>query len=127
MADKAYELHGVRVLECATDGVRLRGDRDAIPVIETAWENRAKLIAIPIERLDEDFFRLKTRIAGEIVQKFVQYRFRIAIVGDISKHISESSALRDFVREANRGDQIWFVASLEDLGQRLALARDPQA
>jgi hypothetical protein len=81
------------------------------------------LIAISVERLDEDFFRLKTRIAGEILQKFVQYRFRIAIVGDISEQISESSALRDFVREANRGDQIGFVATLDELGQRLEQAR----
>ena len=127
MADKAYDLHGVRVLECATDGARLRGDRDAVPVIETAWENRAKLIVIPVERLEEEFFQLKTRIAGEILQKFVQYRFRIAIVGDISRHLSESSALRDFVRESNRGSQIWFVATIDELSQRLERAREPQA
>src|SRR5579872_4955620 len=105
MPDKSYELHGVRVLECATEGGRLRNDRDAIPLIEAAWENRAKLIVIPVERLDDNFFQLKTRVAGEILQKFVQYRFHVAIVGDIARYVDESIALRDFVREANRGKQ----------------------
>jgi hypothetical protein len=34
--------------------------------------------------------------------------------------VAKSTALRDFVLEANRGDQVWFVTSLEELGQRLA-------
>jgi len=119
MLDKSYELHGVCILECAAEGALLRSDRDAVDVIARAWEHRAKLVVIPAERLGEDFFRLRTRIAGEIVQKFVTYRVRVAIIGDISRRVSESSALRDFVVEANRGDDVWFVASLNELDQRL--------
>jgi len=73
MAEKSYELHGVRVLECGTEGARLRSDRDVIPLIEAAWEHRAKLIAIPIERLEEDFFRLKTGVADAIIQTLVWF------------------------------------------------------
>jgi hypothetical protein len=41
------------------------------------------------------------------------------IVGDISAHLAESSALRDFVYEANRGRNVWFLANREELEQRL--------
>jgi uncharacterized protein DUF4180 len=119
MLNASYELHGVRILACAADGARLRSDRDAVDLISSAWAHRAKLVVIPIERLDDDFFRLRTRIAGEIVQKFVTYRMQVAIVGDISQHVSESSALRDFVSESNRGEHVWFVTTLEELDQRL--------
>jgi hypothetical protein len=119
MPDKSYELHGITILECEPVGAPLQNDRDAADLINQAFNCRAGLIAIPIERLSEDFFRLKTRIAGEIVQKFVSYRRRLAIVGDISRYESESAAFRDFVIEANRGDQIWFVENLDDLGRRL--------
>jgi hypothetical protein len=84
-----------------------------------AWTQRANLIVIPTERLGENFFRLSTRIAGEILQKFVTYRMRVAIVGDISRQIEESSALRDFVIEANRGEHVWFVSNLDELSRRL--------
>ena len=120
LATKSYELHGVSVLECVPDGTKLQTYRDTVDLIGKSFENRAKLIVIPVECLDDDFFRLRTLIAGEMIQKFVQYRLRVAIVGDISRHLAESSALRAFVNESNRGISVWFVPSREELEQRLA-------
>ena len=116
---KFYERHGVRMLECSAEETRLRTYNDAIDLVGKSFENRATLIVIPVECLDEDFFRLRTGIAGELVQKFVQYRRRLAIVGDISRHLAESSALCAFVNEANRGKQVWFLATREELDKRL--------
>jgi hypothetical protein len=118
-ATKFYELHGMRSLECVPDGTKLRSDRDALDIIGKAFENRATLVVIPVECLDDEFFQLRTRIAGELIQKFVQYRRRLAIVGNISGFLAESSALRAFVNESNRGKDVWFVVSLAELGQRL--------
>jgi hypothetical protein len=120
MAATSYEVHGVRILACAPDGKKLHGDRDAVALIEEAIRHDADLILIPVERLADDFFRLRTRVAGEIIQKFVTYRRRIAIAGDISQYLEESSALRDFVYESNRGEQVWFVANPEELERELA-------
>ena len=77
---------------------------------------------IPVDCLDDDFFTLSTRIAGELIQKIVQYRRRLVIVGDISGFLAQSSALRAFVAESNRGKDVWFLAGLEELEQRLARA-----
>jgi Domain of unknown function (DUF4180) len=120
LATKFYELHGVRVLECVPEGAKLRTYQDAVDLVGKSFEYRATLIVIPVECLDDEFFQLRTRIAGELIQKFVQYRRRLAIVGDILRHLTESSALRAFVVEANRGKDVWFVAGLEELNQRLA-------
>ena len=54
-------------------------------------------------------------LAGEFVQKIVNYQLQLVIVGDISAQVAASDALRDFVREANRGQTIFFVSHLEDL------------
>ena len=122
MPAKSYELQGVSVLECAADEMRLRTYADAVDILGKSFESRATLIVVPVECLDDEFFQLRTRIAGELIQKFVQYRRRLAIVGDISRHLAESSALRAFVYESNRGNEVWFLASLDELGQRLAQA-----
>jgi hypothetical protein len=74
---------------------------------------------IPVARLGDDFFRLRTGFASDFIQKFVNYRIHMAIVGDISRYVDESTALRDFVREANRGDQVLFLATIDELGVRL--------
>jgi hypothetical protein len=42
------------------------------------------------------------------------------VVGDISRHVAASNALRDFVYESNRGRHLWFVDSLDELERRLA-------
>jgi len=125
MPDSSYEIHGIPVFECATEGAQPRSDRDATDLISAAWSHKAKAMVIPVERLSEDFFRLKTRIAGEFLQKFATYGMRIAIMGDISRQVGDSEALRDFVYECNRGPNICFVANGDELTIRLTLVNSP--
>lgn len=63
------------------------------------------------------FVELKTKIAGEILQKFCTYNQKLAIVGDFME--IESKSLRDFIRESNRISRILFVGSLEDTLKKL--------
>ena len=64
-------------------------------------------------------FDLRSGVAGEIAQKFVNYRLKLAIVGDLIDHLARSEALRAFVRESNRGRQLWFVETPAELAERL--------
>jgi hypothetical protein len=59
--------------------------------------------------LPQEFFHLRTPVAGDIVQEFVQYRRRMVIIGDLARRLAESSAFAAFVTEANRGSDIWFL------------------
>ena len=74
---------------------------------------------MPVSRIAPEFFALRTGVAGAVVQKFVNYRLRLVVVGDVSEHVAASTALRDFVRESNRGGQPWFVADEAELAARL--------
>lgn len=56
-----------------------------------------------------DFFDLQTKFAGEILQKFSNYRIRLVIVGDWSKYTSRS--LEAFICESNRGKTVNFSSS----------------
>ncbi|WP_151733854.1 DUF4180 domain-containing protein ['Paenibacillus yunnanensis' Narsing Rao et al. 2020] len=62
--------------------------------------------------LTEDFFELRTRLAGEILQKYTNYHFKLAIVGDFSRYNSKS--LDDFIYECNQGKLVFFAASREE-------------
>jgi Domain of unknown function (DUF4180) len=118
--DQLIEIEETRVLMFAREGSLFQSAGDANDFISAAWSQQANLLAIPLERLGSDFLRLSTRVAGEVFQKFVTYRIRCAIVGDITAAIESSHALRDFVRETNKGNSVWFVSGLEELGARLA-------
>lgn len=109
------DIAGARVLTVASDGPPLANERDWTDLIGDALGETADMIAVPTARLDESFFRLSTRFAGEVVQKAVNYRLRLAIIGDITARVAASQALADFVRESNRGGHVWFVADWEAL------------
>ncbi|WP_028815280.1 DUF4180 domain-containing protein [Streptomyces flavidovirens] len=112
-------IHDVPVLMCAAEGAAIGGESDALDLIGDATYQGAQWVVIPAERFDEAFFQLRTRVAGDIIQKFANYRVGVVILGDISRHTAASSALRDFVRECNRGRQTWFLGDVEELRERL--------
>jgi hypothetical protein len=69
------------------------------------------------ENITEDFFKLSTGLAGEILQKVVNYRKKIAIVGDFSSYTSKP--LRDFIYESNNGNAVFFVATQAEAIEKL--------
>ena len=62
--------------------------------------------------LTEDFFELKTRLAGDILQKFVTYHVALAIVGNFDQYKSKS--LHDFIYECNKGRHVFFLQNQEE-------------
>lgn len=68
-----------------------------------------KDIVVDKELICEDFFILSTCLAGEILQKFINYGGRIAICGDFSCYTSKP--LRDFIYESNKGKNVFFAAT----------------
>ncbi len=113
-------IHGTPVLAMPDDGPPLATVEAATEVVGDAAWGEAEIVAIPVARLTDDFFELKTGLAGEVAQKFVNYRLHLAIVGDIASRVDESVSLRAWVTESNRGRQLWFVPTLDDLADRLA-------
>lgn len=69
------------------------------------------------EQLPEGFFDLKTKIAGEILQKFSNYRMKMSIIGDFSAYTSKS--LKDFIYECNKLGHITFTESMDHALNRI--------
>lgn len=84
------------------------------------YETGASRLAIDKRLVCDNFFILSTGVAGDILQKLMNYRFKAAIYGDYSRYTSKP--LRDFIRESNRGKDFFFVSAREEAVQRLAAA-----
>lgn len=74
-------------------------------------------IVISKQLITEDFFILSTGLAGEILQKFINYGGRIAIYGDYSHYTSKP--LKDFIYESNKGKDVFFVSSLNEAVEKI--------
>ncbi len=68
-----------------------------------------KNIVISKKLITENFFILSTGLAGEILQKFINYGGRVAIYGDYSHY--SSKPLKDFIYESNKGKDVFFAAT----------------
>lgn len=82
------------------------------------YETGAYKIVIDKNAVAEDFFILSTGMAGEILQKWINYHVKAAIWGDYSRYTSKP--LKDFIYESNQGKDFFFVATKEEAVKRLA-------
>ena len=112
------EWGSVPIAEVDAEGVCIRSAQDAHDVLVQVFGQGINRVVMREEHFDPAFFDLRTRLAGEILQKFVTYGVKLAIVGDFEKYTSR--ALRDFMVESNRGTQLFFVTSRDEALQRLA-------
>ncbi|WP_099469563.1 DUF4180 domain-containing protein [Konateibacter massiliensis] len=87
-------------------------------VMTVNYETGAERIVLNKENIAEDFFVLSTGMAGEILQKFINYHIKVAIYGDYSKYTSKP--LKDFIYESNHGKDIFFVETKDEAIQKLA-------
>lgn len=121
MTDAAHvvDLAGVRCLVVGEAWPVIETADGARSLVEAAMSEGARLIAVPANRLGARFFELRTGVAGEILQKMVNYGFKFAVVGDVSSHVAASNAFRDLVIEAERGHDLFFVDDVDALARRL--------
>jgi Domain of unknown function (DUF4180) len=117
-AVRGFQEVSVRVHEYT--GAVVRTERDATDAVGDALSaGGVDVVAIPADLFAPEFFDLRTGLAGAVLQKFVNYHLRLAVVGDIAHHLRASAALRALVAESNRGGQVWFVADRAELDAKL--------
>ena len=89
-------------------------------LMSAKYEAGAECIVVDKERIAEDFFVLSTGLAGEILQKYINYGGKLAIYGDFSHYTS--TPLKDFIRESNKGKDFFFAATKDEAVKKLTEA-----
>ncbi len=108
---------GISIAEILPGSETIGTTEDLLDILADAGSNGSTGLIIHVATLTGDFFDLKTGIAGEILQKFSNYRMRLAIIGDFTE--VKSKALRDFIRESNTRGTINFVGTTDEALNRL--------
>ena len=104
---------------CKGDGSR-PGVLEIIANAQTSEQAAATSIGAQeqMRAVIEEGRRIRTGMAGEILQKFSTYQVQLAIVGDFSEIISKS--LKDFIYESNKMGRINFLPGREEALSRLS-------
>lgn len=93
--------------------------QSALDLIATVrYETGCDKMILSKDAVSKEFFDLSTKLAGEVLQKFINYQMRIAFWGDFSVYSSRS--LKDFISESNRGNSIFFLSDEEEAMEKLS-------
>ena len=110
--------NGKEIAIVSTKEIIITDVQSALDFMATVqYEAGCNRITINKSAICEEFFHLKTRLAGEILQKFINYQVKVAIVGDFSMY--ESKSLKDFIYESNKGKDIFFLPNEEQAIEKL--------
>lgn len=127
MIAKEHMHNGVSIVivqaQKAENGAKLMGDtQSALDLMSTIrYQYNTDRIAIDKRAIANDFFILSSGIAGEILQKFINYGLKMAIYGDFSRYTSKP--LQDFMRESNNGREFFFVKDQREAIAKLVAAK----
>lgn len=109
---KLIDSNDIIIAEIISNTIAINNTQDALDILANCAYQGADRVIIYQENITDDFFDLKTTLAGDVLQKFSNYRMKLAIVGDFSKYSSKS--LRDFIYESNKGGRVNFVSTKDE-------------
>lgn len=111
MTIKSHNINDIKVAEIIADEILIQSAQDGLDLMGNIYYQGFDKVILYEKNITPDFFDLKTKIAGEILQKFSNYRIGLAVVGDFSKY--ESKSMKDFIFESNKTRHVSFVETVE--------------
>ncbi|MGG3307058.1 DUF4180 domain-containing protein [Paenibacillus lautus] len=113
------ETDGGTIAVVSSNEILIKDVQSALDLMATVqYETGSHRIVMNQSVFSEAFFDLKTRLAGEILQKYINYHVKVAIIGDFSVYPSQS--LQDFIYECNKGNDFFFLPSEQQGIERLS-------
>ncbi|WEK70959.1 MAG: DUF4180 domain-containing protein [Candidatus Chryseobacterium colombiense] len=118
MEIKAHQINTTKVAEIIAEHIIIHSAQDGLDLLGNMYYQEFDSVVLYEKNISPEFFDLKTKMAGEILQKFSNYRVRLAVVGDFSKY--ESKSFKDFIFESNKTRHVQFVNTLEEALEKLS-------
>lgn len=115
---KTVNQNGKNVAVITSEDKIITDVQSALDLVMTAkYEAGTNLLAIDKNAVADEFFILSSGLAGEVLQKFVNYHIKAAFYGDYSKYTSKP--LKDFIYESNKGSNVYFVETQNEAVKKL--------
>lgn len=113
-----HTINNTRIAEIQEEAIIIKRPEEALDLLGDLYYQGFDGIIIRKQNITADFFDLKTGIAGEILQKFSNYRVKLAIAGDFSSYTAKS--ITDFIYESNKNGHVNFLSSVEEALTKLS-------
>lgn len=120
---KVIEKDNKKYIECDSETTPICSEQDALDLCVACIENNTNLMMLHAEMLTDDFFNLKTGLAGQVLQKFINFHVKVAVILTNERKIS--GRFKELLAESNkRNDFVSFINTVEAENWLLSLYRD---
>lgn len=109
---KIVENGTKKYIELISGQTPLSTEQDAVDLVALCGEHAIDFLMLHGEALSEDFFNLRTGVAGRMMQKFITYSVKTAVV--IPDPSVNKGRFKEMVTESNRSNQFGVFESRED-------------
>ncbi len=106
------ELESRKYIEVVSTTEPLGTENDALDLIALCWEHETNALMIHYETLSENFFKLKTKVAGNIIQKFVNYGIKATAI--VPQETIQKGRFKEMALETNKGNHFRLYESKEE-------------
>ncbi len=102
MQYQVIDKDGKQYIEAMTGKILIENEYDAVDAVGFCGENNVRNLMLHADNLADCFFDLKSCQAGFILQKFVTYSIKVAVVLPID--FVNQGRFKEMSVEANRGN-----------------------
>lgn len=106
---ETHHINGLQIAILTSDNEIISSVEDGSDLLGNLYYQGFDGVLMEAPNISPAFFDLKNGMAGEILQKFSNYRVRLAVVGEYAPFSSKS--WNDFMYESNKGGHISFVST----------------
>lgn len=111
------ELESKKYIELISTAEPLSTENDALDLVALCWEHETNALLIHYADLSENFFKLKTKLAGDIIQKFTNYGIKAAVI--VPQDTIQKGRFKEMAMETNKGNHFRLYESKEEAEQWL--------
>ena len=115
---ETHQAGDIKIAEVISEEILVSNPEEGLQLMADLYYQEFDKIILYERNISADFFDLKTGLAGEILQKFSNYRVQLVIVGNFSKYGGKS--IKDFIFESNNGRQVNFLPDLNTAIEKLS-------
>lgn len=109
---KIVENGTKKYIELISSPTPLSTEQDAVDLVALCREHDIDYLMLHGEALSEDFFNLRTGVAGRMMQKFITYSLKTGVI--IPDTSVNKGRFKEMVTESNRSNQFGVFETRED-------------
>lgn len=109
---KIVENGNKKYIEVISAEPPLSTEQDAVDIVALCKENDSDLLLLHSQALSEDFFKLRTGVAGQMIQKWINYRVKTAAV--IPKELVLQGKFKEMAFESNKSNHFRVFETRDD-------------